>query len=494
LLLQAQQDRYYDEEATEEEQVDGDQGLESENEEFQRDSETQRVSNRTKSTSRGKENTGPRPFSSSHSGKGVLVTHHRRQQRAQDHRISTEMARNTLNSQGKLPTRPAGKPKKPNPDADSSDEENKTPGGHKADLLAELQRLQGELAKKDLELKTVKAKKSSASTTRIPMNKDWDKKFKELTKEFLWRTCKFLNNDDQLHLAVMEIMDQIPEIKAKYLDLTDKSEIDANVKGFVETYGGAVTSTLNTYRSDCQAGVRNAYIERALAKKPLPTPKQMLNIILRRDIDPDQNPENWDLFLWYWKDILPKVVGGKRWGYAQRNYGCIIDHTFPDDKTKRYITSKDEAMVVLFFENCGQRFPYAAECALAGVDEDKECDRYQSAYSDGNTGQNKWGGWFLEGRARFKDLLKAIMKEKRSRKAEIKELELKALEFYQTKFGIKGRQKKGKRKRIIHAFEDAEEAIVGFGQESDAESVSSVKSVEEFVGKYMKARPKRTKK
>ena len=52
-----------------------------------------------------------------------------------------------------------------------------------------------------------------------------------------------------------------------------------------------------------------------------------------------------------------------------------------DDPTNRYITNSTEAMVVLIFENCAQRFPFVMECIDRKVKIDQTHARFQAKWS-----------------------------------------------------------------------------------------------------------------
>ena len=273
----------------------------------------------------------------------------------------------------------------------------------------------------------------------------------------LWRTTKFINNADQEFDACRIVMEDVHGIQ----DLLegDPAKVQENISAFVATYGSDVCTSINTARSNSQSAMKKAYMERALAKLPMPTPKQLKTVILRtpeallypeRPVAPDESdfdngeddPEfkaqletfqsenkkfgvaldiinqNRAWFMWYWTKLLPCVAGSHRWSKNIRCYGCISTSTFPDNTDLKHITSSDEALVVVLFENCGQRWPFLVTQAKGKSNykvskEDKKHDSYQSAYSDTKAGQKKYGGWYKKGRDRHVQVEKAIRRAKK---------------------------------------------------------------------------------
>lgn len=123
--------------------------------------------------------------------------------------------------------------------------------------------------------------------------------------------------------------------------------------------------------------------------------------------------QNMDFFMWYWEELLPKVTGKFRWGHGIRYTGIISKHTHPDDPKTKYISASDEALVLLIYENCGQRFPYVAECHKNNVDVDQSDPKYQAKWSDSTQGQAKFGGWNFAGRERFGNIRRVLAKVRR---------------------------------------------------------------------------------
>ena len=307
----------------------------------------------------------------------------------------------------------------------------------------QIKRLQEELAKTRREKEY--AEKALARKTgkkgvplAIPLSEEVREQVEYVVGTELWRTCKFLASEDQLSEATLLVMEQIHSanrlLPEEYRDHQDP-EVAPIVGNFKNTYGTVITSKLNAKRNSSQSGIMNEYMKRKQKGLPVPTPAELWRVVQRKGLfkdpglkegddgflsDEDQK-RNWSFFQWYWDHLLPKVCGKIHWGSSKRHYGCISSMTFPNNSRKKYVTTKDEALVVLIYENCGQRMPYVAQCKATGEEIDKTHEKYQSKYTSSDEGQIKWGGWDCVGRARFikmTDALKTAKKRPHVKKVE----------------------------------------------------------------------------
>lgn len=373
----------------------------------------------------------------------------------------------------------------------------------------ELDKLQEQLKAQGSELESLskKSRKSSGGSVFVlPLNKtlqDTVTKMSGRKGQVLWRTTKFLANDDQLKVVAQQVMLLIPETKA-LLQGKDGVDLDNTIGAFLKIYGGTLCTAINDSRSDTQSGMKTAYLERFSTGAPMPTPPQLLKVILRKGMDFPTKPKdigtvddyddedafkeaqeefktamaayelklatvkrNRDWFKWYWTHLLSKVAGNKRWSQGIRNWGLISTHGPPDSPGKKYITSSDEALVAVLYENCGQRFPYLA--SIGSQKHDRFHPQYQSAYSSSESGSQKFGGWSLEGRERYAKILTAVRKAKKNGAAI--PLEKSILEEIQVDLGLKDKLEDKKRKgRVPLDFEDDERGHAPVGVESDAMS------------------------
>ena len=195
-------------------------------------------------------------------------------------------------------------------------------------------------------------------------------------------------------------MEALPEMKPAL------ATGNAGVKAFSETYGPSVTTTINNARTSSMSLMRKAHIDFCKEGNKQPTVDQLRTVILRRGMDfqgkfednhlvPEDIAHLRKLFQWYWEELLAKVTGKGRWGQGIRCHGTISEHTCPDGTRGKYISSSDEAMVLLCLENGEQRFRCCLECETGEkkTKVDAYHPRYQTRWSSSNSGQNKYGGW-----------------------------------------------------------------------------------------------------
>ena len=360
----------------------------------------------------------------------------------------------------------------------------------------------------DLQEQVVKKKKGRKGLQPgIPLNKEMAELIDKKVGSELWRTCKFLASEPQLTRATWLVMKMIPEANALLppnSDIND-AETQAIAENFKYTYGGTITKKLNNRRNSAQSGIQAAYVKRALKGKFLPTPQQLLHVVKRKGLgnpssmkktDPrytsdDDLKLNWDIFEFYWDELLPKVAGKQNWGKNMRHYGLISTMTFPNDKTKKYVTSSDEALVVLLVENMGQRLPYVAQCKSTTpvTPVDKEHKLYASKYTSSNEGQICWGGWDCPGRARFIELTKAIKVAKT--RGHVRQVEEEMLSRLQQANGLHRGAQPNKDKAEPEIFESNTMYQADFGVEScDESELGTDSDCDEFEENYRKVEKK----
>ena len=309
--------------------------------------------------------------------------------------------------------------------------------------------------------------------TSVPVSTELDERVADVAGSELWRTCKFLADEDQLDQACELVMAEIPEVAG--LVEEDNDDREMNIQAFKEHYGETICKVINVKRGDVQSGLKKAYEARVAAGLSVPTPSQLGKVIRRVGLDfdpedPDKNAEQREWFLWYWEHLLSKVGGKATWGHTIRCYGTISKHAPPDNPKKKYITSSDEALVLVLYENCGQRFPYTAECMAAGTKPDQNHVRYQSRWSNARAGQCKWGGWNLDGRVRYIELRDKISGIKRKHQERVARVEAQALADLQAKYKIGQGQSAKKKGAKLLDFEGKDEGKASFGVESDDET------------------------
>ena len=326
-------------------------------------------------------------------------------------------------------------------------------------------------------LKQLKARGKQPKSQAQKVNEAIADRVKKIVKKLVWRIHKFITCDKELKKVGTMVALDCDGVKDDLSGLDPESpEFEAIIDTFVATYGGIITSTLNEYRSTCQSRVRKVWKLRLESGKPLPTPHQLRQILKRKDIFLDDergitSKEKQSILLWYWDELLPKTAGNGYWGMNQRYYGTISKHTLPGQPKKVCITSPTEAMTLLFYFNGYEKWFYEEECAKKKVDLDKDKQAFYTKYSDSKAGQNKWGGWGIEGRKKFKEFRDEISDARGSKKsARAEEWALKALRSEHKIDELEAKRANSrcrKRKTDSHVSEDEEEGYVSYAESLD---------------------------
>ena len=369
-----------------------------------------------------------------------------------------------------------------------------------ARLQRKIQKLQQEKEQDRLsyqnQLNQVTSRRRKKTVSIIPFDKEFaEGVLTQTVRQKLWIDVKFLA-PDQAEDATESVMREIPQVRAKYLpnpadgDGHEDVDQEANIKAFHTTYGDEVVKALNGRRSDAQSSVRKAYVARAKEGKFMPCPDRILEVVLRKYMRAGVNHEetgeviteeyaktNRELFMWYWDKLLIAVCGSQRWSHSQKYF--LLPSTAKINGTQtKFVNSGDEAMIVLYFENCGQRFPYCASLPT-GQNMDLKHPLYQAAYSDGNGGQQKWGGWSADGRIRFRQLRKKIAAARRN--PVVQELEHEILQELR-KINKIGETRRRSTDKVQPDYINNEDAVVEMDFDSEDEDDSP--PLEKFAGVY----------
>ena len=460
------------------------------------------------------------------------------------------MPRNTGNSMGKRnasagkPTPSSKKKAAAKRKAPHSDDEDESFADHN------LIRIQQELDAVKQENEALKSGETTAPTkhnvrygaesNHIPT--DFENEVKKYVEEEVWANTKFVANDEENMGVCATIMEGMPEFAGLLTGNDAKNK--PTIKKFMDTYGKIVTKTLNSKRTNCQGNLRKAYLKRAMAGKYMPTAKELLEAVMRPvsmmddlkalpkllkfPAEPDVRLEDYDtlmvawqaekeeveaknvniradierikkenapieiqrdIFQWYWMELLPCIVGKHNWGNNIRKYSLIHNGHFPDNDKKKYITTSDEALLIVLMENCSQRFPYAYECKKNGESEDKSCDRYQSAWSDDNAGQKQYGGFHPDGRERYRKIHKKLSKLKRMPHVDaLEKMILAQITNGGPETNVKGAPESGNKVRpkiVTVALLDSDAEDVDGEDDSD---------IEDFTPTFQKPKAKKAKK
>ena len=80
---------------------------------------------------------------------------------------------------------------------------------------------------------------------------------------------------------------------------------------------------------------------------------------------------------------------------------------------EKYVSSSDEAFVLVTVENYYRRFKYTAQCKTDNTAVDKKHSKCMCRWTDDKAGQKEFGGWDKEGTARYAALHSNIVTEKK---------------------------------------------------------------------------------
>ena len=85
------------------------------------------------------------------------------------------------------------------------------------------------------------------------------KHVKEIVKHEIWRTRKFVNNQDQVEDNCKDIMQIYDQLKPLWDDTKNRK---AYVKSMAQNYGQTVCSAINEKRTNIQSALQKAYTKR----------------------------------------------------------------------------------------------------------------------------------------------------------------------------------------------------------------------------------------
>ena len=209
-------------------------------------------------------------------------------------------------------------------------------------------------------------KLKGASAYDIPLSSELEDHIIAIVKQKIWRTCKFISNTDQLDRVCEQIMEMSPELQ-KYANKALKKEVREGYRASLATnYGEKICGTINSTRTTVQSNIRKAYVERACSGRSMPTAKELLDIVRRKNLVMESDKpkvgqteeefralerkvqRNMDWFLWYWDKLLVAETGKENWCGSIRHYGTISAYAPMDDPTNKYV---DNGLPGLGLEN-----------------------------------------------------------------------------------------------------------------------------------------------
>ena len=272
-----------------------------------------------------------------------------------------------------------------------------------------------------LEEKNVTKSRSKAQLLR--MVREVRQQAQEKAKNELWSKRKFIScPDEEVDAAnfVLNLLD-LPQHK------TDQAAIDS----WIETYRKPVKRALFVQRNYVTSELKK--IAWHCFENNLELPKT--DVILKcatRAIVSDADMKD---FKWYWEVVLPKMVGASEWGKNVRYYNTISRAIAQDSSPRRKLISvSDEAMIVIIWDNCYDRWHKLWTWSLKTENKGKNQPNWNGKYTVTDQGQSEWGGWLPDGLQAYNQTCKKIKAARKDPKT--KQLEKTCLQQLRAQFNI----------------------------------------------------------
>jgi hypothetical protein len=346
-------------------------------------------------------------------------------------------------------------------------ERSKVEEKHKAviaELRAKVEAKNNSLAEQKLEIIQLKKRvadllKASVQTGKGLKNnqkEDMVEYVKEATKNFLFRTIKFVEDTDDLHDVTKCVM--------KYIDV----DIGLDEEEFIATYSDVVSSALSAARNYVQSeGKKRAEGKLILMMQcsffPLTYPKFWLPLIIclaeyykKHGNLPETvflchiyekyaaNPDDEEVkqaMLWYSDRWLPVIAGKDFFGPNVRYYSCPTDLVLVHGEQKVAVTVTTEAFGLLVFENCRNKWMKMWEWKANNPDKaipnkGPIADTFKALYTDSKVGQIPYGGWDPEAYELMEAMKKTITTFRMNDEADNKKAQLLARDLMRGHHGI----------------------------------------------------------
>ena len=200
-------------------------------------------------------------------------------------------------------------------------------------LKKQVQKLQGQVDYLGAENENLQLQLSVRSRKKKNRNKDEDDpeskamiaKVKDYVKEKLFRTVKFVTDDDQLWEATRIVMKHI----VQQYDKLSNSDIET----WVGTYQEKVSQALNEKRNYAQSQMKTSGLNFQVRNNHYLPPIDLILKCATRDIDLKVAVEL-QCFEWYWTKLLPNAIGTFAWGDGDKYYTTISNALMPRDNSK----------------------------------------------------------------------------------------------------------------------------------------------------------------
>ncbi len=316
---------------------------------------------------------------------------HQEKQREENH--PSNMAPVTRQKGGKKtapPKKKAAPPKRKPEETSESEEEAPDPEEEvtETDEKSKILELQQKLALAQERVKRSESRGSRGGRGRKgrSVSSAVDNLVYDIAKTDLFKQVKFINNENELEYATRMVINIIKPAEHEGL----KGEKLAKVQGKwiadnLETVRKAVNEWRNYVQGELQKFVKEALRDvDPAAFDRIPTAEEMYLLIMRNGLG--KKDKNRDYYQWkfdtIWDELMSKVAGHANWSQGKRHHGLMSFHkpqgAKPDDPP--YVSSSDEAFLVLLWENYYDRWVYLHKKELADAkanntnEEDEEAE------------------------------------------------------------------------------------------------------------------------
>lgn len=309
---------------------------------------------------------------------------------------------------------------------------------------------------KNAQLEQKLQSKTEAGGLTMEINKEMKKKVFDCARHDLFRTWKFIDDED-LRKASEEVLE--------LLGYGDKY-VGTEREIWINSYSKDVSAGISSWRSYSQQQLRADVIAKLNdTDDPQQVPEN--DLLLKcalRTIDVNDKVE-YEAMKFWWDVVLPKVAGVAGWTESTRRYKCISQARCPATG-KTLFTCSTEAWGYILFENCRPKWVASAKWIADPANRGKKFPKrnkqngheaiHYAKYScpDGGVkgGDEGYTGWNDDGLEHFNEVQKQIYDRRRNHKDDYKAVELAFLTKWKAELGLtedsheaaKKKKKKGK--------------------------------------------------
>ena len=228
----------------------------------------------------------------------------------------------------------------------------------------------------------------------LPVNEALKEKIETYSKTILWSMTKFIQSKKEEVMAAKMLL--------KYADQFLQEHVptkDARI-ALVNTYKGTIRRAIFARRNYVAAEHKKAMLKRFNEKGSMPSVAQLLKCLKREIV----TETDFEIFEFYWEELLPKQVGSLVWSKDVRNYNTICGAMRRDVPGLPTVTRQDEAFTVLVVENSYERWENEFKSKKAAKRSQKVNDKrtnHNGVFTTTDSGQSEWGGWSIDGRTKY---------------------------------------------------------------------------------------------